>query len=44
MTAFWVIGIGINLVVLVALGVWVARNWNPRGRERDDDAGRGGRR
>lgn len=43
MTAFWVIGIGINLVVLVALGVWVARNWNPR-RERDDDAGGGNRR
>lgn len=44
MTAFWVIGIGINLVVLVALGVWVARNWNPRDREREDDASGGDRR
>ena len=40
MTAFWVIGIGINVVALVALAVWVVRNWNPHGRERDDDAGR----
>ncbi len=37
MTAFWIIGIGINLALLVALAVWVVRNWNPRRSGRDED-------
>lgn len=30
MTAFWIIGIGINVVMLAALAWWAVRNW-PRG-------------
>lgn len=30
MTAFWVVGIGINLAMLVALAIWVVRNWKGR--------------
>ena len=41
MTAFWAIGIGVNLIAFAALVVWAVRNWRrgdarPAPGERDD--------
>lgn len=42
MTAFWIVGIGINVAVVVAVAWWAIRNWkgSAEGRPgRDDDPG-----
>lgn len=30
MSAFWMIGIGINVVTLAGLVYWAVKNWTPR--------------
>ena len=39
MSAFWIAGIGINIVVLVAIAWWAVRNWrgSTEGRSGRDD-------
>lgn len=34
MSAFWIIGIGINVTVLAVVVVWAVRNWPARDRGR----------
>ncbi len=42
MGAFWIVGIGINVVVVVAVVWWAVRNWNgsTEGRPDRDDGDR----
>lgn len=36
MTLFWIAGIAINLVFLVAVAVWAVRNWRQNAQARRD--------
>ncbi len=39
MSGFWIVGIGINVVALVAVVAWAARAWRQSGCARDEATG-----
>lgn len=45
MSAFWIVGIGINVAALAALAWWAVRNWRQRDEQdvKDDLGNRPGR-
>ncbi len=41
MTAFWVVGIGVNLCAFALLVWWAVKNWPGRGGDNERDGNRG---